>query len=240
MRGLGTIVDVLAVVVGGVAGCFLKRGLKPRYQEIILQILGLSTMFMGIAGAMSGLLKALPDGSLTTQRTMILIGSLLLGGIVGELINIERGLVRFGEWLRRRFGGGSGSVFVEGFLTATLTICVGAMAVVGSLQDGLTGDAAMLYAKSALDAVIVLIYASVYGRGVVFSAIPVGIFQGAVTALASFLAPLLSDAVILGLSFVGSVLVFCVGANLALDRKFRVSNMLPALVFAGAAMAVFG
>lgn len=239
MRGLGTIINVAAVVVGSSLGLLFKRGLKPRFKETLMQAMGVSVMFLGLAGAMSGLLQVLSDGSVSSTRSMVLIISLLLGSLLGELLNIEGLLERFGLWLRARAGAGEDDSFINGFLTASLTICVGAMAVVGSIQDGLLGDYSMLAAKALLDLIIVLVYASTLGKGVIFSAIPVGIFQGCITALAGVVAPLLTDAAVLGLSFVGSVLVFCVGANLALDRKFHVANMLPSLVVAAAAMSIF-
>lgn len=238
MRGLGTIANVAAVVAGGILGLFVKNGLKQRFQEILTQALGLSTIFLGIAGALTGLLELSPEGKLATTGTAVLIASLVGGALIGEGLNIERGLERFGEWLRRKAKSENDTNFVNGFITATLVICVGAMAVVGSIEDGLTGNAATLYAKSVLDAVIVMIFASTYGKGVIFSAIPVGIFQGLVTLLAGLVAPILGAAVIASLSFVGSALIFCVGVNLVWGKKFRVANMLPALLIAGAVAGI--
>ena len=236
MRGLGTIINVVAVIIGGSLGLLFKRGMKPRFKETLMQAMGVSVVFLGLAGAMTGLLEVLQDGSVGSTRSMVLIISMLVGSVLGELMDLEGILERFGLWLRKRANAGEDDSFLNGFLTASLTICVGAMAVVGSIQDGLLGDYSMLTAKALLDMIIVLVYASTLGKGVVFSAIPVGIFQGSMTALAGLIAPLLTDAAVLGLSFVGSVLVFCVGANLAFDRKFHVANMLPALLVAAVAM----
>ncbi len=233
MRGLGTIVNVAAIIVGGGLGMFIRHGLKERFEDILLKSLGLSTLFLGIAGALTGLLEGSPTGALTTKGTAMLIASLVGGSLIGEWINIEAGLARFGEWLRRKVKSEGDSGFLEGFINASLVVCVGAMAIVGSIEDGLSGNASLLYAKAALDAVVALIFASIYGKGAIFSAIPVGILQGSVTLLAGLVAPLLSGAVVASLSFVGSALIFCVGANLALGTKFKVANMLPALVIAG-------
>jgi hypothetical protein len=218
----------------------LKKGLQQRFQDIMTQVLGLATIFIGISGAMTGMLTAGEDGSLSTMGTAVLIGSLVLGAFVGELINLDRWLEKFGEWLKIKARSSSDPKFVEGFVNASLVVCVGAMAIVGSINDGISHDPSLLFAKSALDCVIVLVMASTYGKGVIFSAIPVGILQGGVTLLAKVIQPLLSDPVIASLSYVGSALIFCVGANLCLGRKFRVANMLPALIFAGVFTAIFG
>jgi len=233
MRGLGTIANVAAVVAGGLLGILVKNGLKQRFQDILIKALGLSTIFLGIAGALTGLLDISADGEIATTGTAVLIASLVGGSLIGEWINIERWLERFGEWLKRKAKSENDTGFVNGFITTSLVICVGAMAVVGSIEDGLTGNASMLYAKAALDGVIVMIFASTYGKGAIFSAIPVGIFQGAITLLAGLIAPLLGETVIAGLSFVGSALIFCVGINLVFGNKFKVANMLPALLIAG-------
>lgn len=231
MKGLGTIVNVAAVILGGGVGMFLKEGLKTRYQEILMQALGAATIFIGAAGALKEIFSV-AGGGLETGGTMMLIFSLVLGSLAGEWINIELWMERFGVWIKSKVKGKDDPRFVEGFVTTSLVICVGAMAIVGALQDGLTGDASMLFSKAVLDGVLVLVFASTLGKGAIFSAIPVGILQGSVTMFAGALAPVLTDQTISSLSLVGSVLIFCVGVNLAFDKKFRVGNMLPALVFA--------
>ena len=140
---------------------------------------------------------------------------------------------RLGAWLKAKASRGEDSTFIQGFVTASLTVCIGAMAVVGSIQDGLSGDPSTLFTKSILDCMIVMVFASTYGKGAIFSALPVGVFQGTVTLLAGLLAPVFSQAVISNLSFLGSILIFCVGINLAFGPRFRVANMLPALVIGG-------
>jgi len=155
------------------------------------------------------------------------------GALIGEWINIEYWMERFGEWLKVTVKAKNDPRFVEGFVTSSLVICVGAMAIVGAIQDALAGDPSLLFAKSILDAVIIMVFASTYGKGAIFSAIPVGILQGGVTLFAGIIEPLLSAQVIDTLSFVGSVLIFCVGVNLCFGKKFKVANMLPALITAG-------
>ena len=238
MHGLGTIANAGAIVIGGLLGLALKKGLKPRFQEMLMQIMGLCVVFLGISGALTGLMQAGADGELTTRNSMLLIASMTLGGLVGEWINIAHWLERFGDWLKVKARSTGDPKFTEAFVTASLVVCVGAMAVVGSIQDGLLGDASLLYAKAILDCVIIFVFASSHGKGAVFSAVPVALFQGSITLLAGFLSPVFSPAVIAAVSFVGSVLIFCVGTNLCLNTKFSVANMLPALIFAGIAVSL--
>lgn len=231
MVGMGTIVNVCAVIVGSSIGMFLNGGLKQRFQDILMQALGLSTIFLGLAGTLKGIF-VIHGSALDTTGTMVMIISLVVGGLLGEVINIEDKIESFGEWLKQKARSGGDSKFVEGFVTATLVICIGAMAVVGSVQDGVSGDATMLYTKAILDFIIVMVLASAYGKGVIFSAIPLGIFQGLITAFAHLIQPVLTQQMIQNISYVGSILIFCVGVNLSFGKKFKVGNLLPALIAA--------
>lgn len=229
-RGIGTVANVACVIIGGLIGLVLKNGLKKRYQEILDQALGLAVMFIGAAGALSGMLQVNSDGVLETRGTMLLIGALVTGALIGEWINIEYWMERFGEFLKKTLHSENDTRFVDGFVSTSLIICVGAMAIVGSIQDGLTGDPSMLFAKAVLDGVIVVVSASTYGKGAIFSFIPIAILQGSVTLCAGFLSPILSDEAIANMSYVGSVLIFCVGINIVFGKRFRVGNLLPALL----------
>ncbi len=235
MIGLGTAVNVLAIIVGGCLGLLFRGGLKEDLQQSIIRSLGLCTLFIGASGAVSGLLRA-EGGALVSgpmRETLGMIFSLALGTLLGELLDLDGRLERLGVWLKARASRGEDNQFVQGFVTASLTVCIGAMAIVGSIQDGMSHDPSTLITKSILDCMIVLIFASTYGKGAIFSALPVGVLQGSVTACAGLLAPVFSDAVVANLSFLGSILIFCVGANLAFGARFRVANMLPALVLGG-------
>ena len=229
MRGLGTIINVAAVVAGSMVGMLIRTGLKQRFQDILIQACGLATMFIGIAGTLAGLLKVV-DGGVETQNTMLLVFSLVIGGLLGECIDIELRLDHLGVRLQHLAKADNNSMFVEGFVTASLVICVGAMAIVGSIQDGLTGDYSMLCAKAVLDMVIVMVFASTMGIGVLFSALPLGIYQGLITLCAVLIAPFLSEGLIQNMSFVGSALIFCVGYNLIFGKKIKVGNLLPAIL----------
>jgi len=227
--GLGTIVNTIAVIIGGGAGLLIKHGLKARFQEILLQALGLSVLFVGIAGGLRGLLKVNAN-ILETDNTLLMIASLVLGALLGEWWRLEARLNSVGERLKSLAKArDEDSRFVEGFVTTTVIICVGAMAIVGPIQDALARDPSMLYAKSALDGIICMILASGHGAGVLFAALPMALYQGTITLLAGMIEPYLSDIIIFNLSFVGSLMICCIGINMLWKTKIRVANFLPAL-----------
>lgn len=229
MAGMGTIINMIAVIAGGTVGLFLKGGLPERFEKTIMQSLGMSTIFIGIGGAIQGILT-ISEGGLETSRTMIMIISLALGSLIGEVLNIESGLEKFGEKLQKIVGVSGENKFVEGFVTTALVTCVGAMAIIGSLNDGLKGDPSMLYAKSILDGIIAIIFSSTLGIGVLFAALPLGVYQGAITVSAKYIEPFLSNELITNMSFIGSVLIFGIGINLVFGKKIKVGNMLPAIL----------
>lgn len=232
MIGTGTIANVLAIVIGGCIGMLAKGGLKAHYQEGILKAVGLAVLFIGASGALVGMLTV-ENGTLVSAGvgdTLAMVLALALGALAGEFIDLDRRMEQLGAWLKAKADRGGDSQFIQGFVTASLTVCIGAMAIVGSIQDWLTGNAATLYTKSILDFMLVMIFASIYGKGAVFSALPVGVLQGAVTLLAGLVAPVFSDSVIDNLSFLGNMLIFCVGVNLCFGTKFKLANLLPALV----------
>ena len=229
MFGLGTIINTLAVIVAGALGLFLKNGIKPRFQQILMQANGLAVIFIGISGVMQHML-VVENNAISTKGTMLLIFSLVIGALLGEWINIESKMDHLGEKIKAAVKMQNDNRFVDGFVTTSLIICVGAMAIVGSMQDGLTGDSSMLIAKSLLDFVIVIILTATYGIGSAFSAFPFFLYQGSITLLAAFFGSIISDNLIADLSFVGSALIFCVGVNLIREKTFRVANMLPALL----------
>ena len=229
---LGTIVNTAGIIVGGVLGHLFGRVLKDRHQQTLTMACGVSTLFIGVAGALQHMLH---DDGLPGGGGMLVVACLALGGLIGEIIDIERGFEAFGEWLKRRTGNAGDQGFVNGFVTASLTVCIGAMAIVGALRDGLTGDWSTLGAKAILDLVIVMVMTSSLGKGCVFSAIPVFLWEGLITLLAGALKPVMTDLAMSYLSLVGSVLIFCVGLNLVWGKRIRVANLLPAVALAVAA-----
>ena len=229
MIGLGTLINTAAVIAGGLLGLCLKNGLKKQMQDILMQACGIATIFIGASGALSKML-VIKDGRLEATGTMLLIFSLVLGGILGEWLGIEQKMDILGEKIKKAVKAQNDNLFVEGFVNVSLIICVGAMAIVGAIQDGISKDYSMLMAKAILDLVIVLIFASTYGIGAVFSAVPILVYQGSITLLAAFFGSFVSDVIVSDLSYIGSALIFCVGVNIAFGKKFRVGNLLPALI----------
>lgn len=231
MIGLGTIINSAAIIVGGVFGLLFGKLLKERVQDTLQKANGVCVLFIGIAGAMEGMLR-LSGSTLSSGRSMLIVASLALGALVGELMNIEHWVERFGEWLKIKTGNAKDKDFVNGFVTASLTVCIGAMAVVGSIKDGIEGDISILTTKAILDLIIVMVMTCSLGKGCIFSAIPVAVFQGTITVLARLIKPLMTEAALANLSLIGSVLIFCVGVNLVWGKKIKVANLLPSLVFA--------
>ena len=229
MRGLGTIVNVIAMVIGGLLGLLCRGGLKDRFRDTLVQACGLATIFIGASGALQMIFRVGDDG-LETSYTMLIVLSLVIGGLVGEAINIEKRLDSIGEKLKNLVKAKSDSRFVDGFVTVSLVTCVGAMAICGPLEEGLTGNSQTLFVKSILDTVITAVFASAYGVGAIFGAATVGIYQGLITVFAVFISPFMSEHLIMTLSGIGSVLIFGVGLNLLAPKKCKVGNLLPALL----------
>lgn len=230
MIGLGTIINCAGIIVGGLAGLLFGKGLKPRYRDSLIFVMGLSTLFIGAGGALSGMLT-FEDGKFSTSGSLTLIFSLVLGCLIGELIDIDRACERLGEWLKKRSGSGD-SRFVNAFVTSSMTVCIGAMAIIGAINDGIYGDISILLTKTILDFLIIIVMTASMGVGCIFSAVPVFALQGSVTLLARLLEPLMTEGAAANLSTVGSVLIFCVGLNLAFDKHIKVGNLLPSLIFA--------
>lgn len=239
MIGLGTIVNTIAVVIGGLIGLIFGRFIKERYRETVTKALGFATIMMALGSCLAKMLvvKIINDGgdytaSVDTQGVMMMIVSLTLGAVLGELINLEDKMNRLGVFLRDKSGSKGDTRFVDGFMTASLTICIGAMAIMGSIQDGISGDHSILFAKAFLDLSIVMMMTASLGKGCIFSAVPIFLFQGAITLLARFIAPFMTELAVNNLSLVGNVLIVCVGFNIIWPRTVRVANLLPAVVVA--------
>ncbi len=229
MIGLGTLINTVAVAGGGLIGMKLKSGLKKSMRDILMRACGVATIFIGASGALSKML-VFRDGTLETQGTMLLIFSMVLGSVLGEWLDIEQKMDSVGEKIKKAVGAKNDNLFVEGFVNVSLIICVGAMAIVGAIEDGISGDYSLLTAKAVLDLIIVVVFASTYGLGAAFSAVPIFVYQGTITLAAAFFGNFVSDVIISDMSFIGSVLIFCVGVNIAFGKKFKVGNMLPAIL----------
>ena len=234
MIGLGTIINSAAIVAGGLIGHFTGKLFRQDQQESLTKACGISVLFISIAGAMQGMLH-IDNGEILSGKSMLVVLCLALGTIIGEIIGIEKGFEHFGEWLKVKSGNSGDKRFVNAFVTASLTVCIGAMAIVGAIQDGISGDYSTLAVKAVLDFIIITVMTSSLGKGCTFSAVPVFLFEGAVTVLARIISPVMTETAVAYLSLVGSVLIFCVGLNLVWGKKVRVANMLPAVIFAVAA-----
>ncbi|MGL4368364.1 MAG: DUF554 domain-containing protein, partial [Spirochaetota bacterium] len=198
-----------------------------RFKKILMQSIGLAILFIGISGALQGIFQITASGAISRRDIIEMIIFMVLGGLLGELAKIEQGLDLLGKRIQQHIKGNNH--FAEGFVTASLIFCVGAMAVVGSLEDGLTGSRETLYAKSVLDGVISVILASTLGIGVAFSAVSVAVYQGSITLLASVLRPLLAAEVVSQMSLVGSILIAAIGITMLEIQKIRIGNLLPAI-----------
>ena len=231
MIGLGTLVNSAAIVVGGVAGHFFGRFLSESCRDTLQKSCGVSCLFIGMAGAIEEMFT-ISDGKLSGGGTLLLVLSMAIGALIGEIINIEGLFERFGEWLKIKTGNAKDKQFVNGFVTASLTVCIGAMAIVGAIRDGISGDSSILITKSILDLIIIIVMTCSMGKGCAFSAIPVFVLEGGMTLLAKLISPVMTDAALSNISLVGSALIFCVGINVVWGKMIRVANLLPALVLA--------
>ena len=231
MYGLGTIINTAAIVAGGAGGALFGRFLKENVQDTLTKVCGVSTLFIAITGALEQMLTV-ENGAIVCHGAMLVIGCLTIGAVIGELLNLEGAFERFGEWLKQKTGNARDKRFVDAFVTASLTVCIGAMAIVGSIEDGISGDYSILATKAVLDFIIIMVMSCSMGRGTIFSAIPVAILQGSITVLAGLLRPVMTVGALANLSMVGNVLIFCVGINLIWDKKVRVANLLPSIVAA--------
>ena len=231
MVGLGTLINTGAIIAGGLLGTFFGHRLKESYQDGLMMASGISVLFIGIAGAMQGMLT-ISHMELESGQSIFIVTCLTLGTLVGEIINIEGLFENFGDWLKHKTGNARDSRFINAFVTASLTVCIGAMAVVGAINDGILGNYSVLATKSILDFIIILVMSSTLGKGAAFSAIPVFLVEGSITLFAKILQPLMTQAALANISLIGSILIFCVGLNLVWGKKVRVANMLPALIVA--------
>lgn len=215
---LGTIVNTIAVIVGALVGLLLKKGLPDQLADTLMKGLGLCTLYLGISGSLKG------------ENSLILIISIVIGALIGEGLKLEDKIGSFGNWIEKKFKkDGQTTSIAQGFVTSSLVFCVGAMAIVGSLQSGLQGNYEMLFNKSMLDFVAAIIFASTLGVGVVFAAGFVFVYQGAITLLARWIAPFLSDNTIAEMTCVGSVLIIGLALNMLGITKLKIMNYVPAV-----------
>ncbi len=213
---LGPTVNGIVIVICALVGKFLIKGLPSRFEDIIKKAIGLSVMYIGISGAMEN------------KRVMLLIISLVLGSFIGEWIDIDRGMNQLGKWAELKLGFREGN-FAKGFVSASILFCTGSMAIVGAMQSGLQGNHEMLFAKSILDGIISIVFASTMGIGVAFSAVPVFLYEGGIALGAGYIKDMLTPEIITEMSAVGSLLIAALGLNFLEVREIKVANMIPAI-----------
>jgi hypothetical protein len=216
---LGTIVNTAAILAGGGIGLLLKKGLGQKLSDAVMTGLALVCLYIGVSGALKG------------TNPLITTLSIVIGGVVGTLLNLDGGINKFAHKLETKLAkkGDTDGRFAEGFITATLLFCVGAMGVVGALNSGLSGDHSLLFTKSLLDGVSAIVFASTFGAGVLLSAVCVLVYQGAITLLASFVAPLLPAATIAEMTCIGSLLIIAIGLNMLKVTKIKIMNYILAV-----------
>ncbi len=237
MIGLGTIINTLCVVAGGVFGLVFGKALKPRMQEAMITAIGVAVMFLGVGSTLEKML-VIDHGAISAKNPTMMIICLALGAVIGELLNIEGWVERFGAWLKVKSGSQGDNSFIATFVSTSCTVCIGAMSIVGAFHDAV-GDYSTFLAKGILDAIFVCIVTASQGRGAIFSAVPVFLFQGFFTLLAVFLGSFIPQAALDNLSYVGSILIFCIGLNFLRTKKIRVANLLPSIFLAALWAVIF-
>jgi len=213
---LGPLANTATIIIGALIGRFAIRNVPERVSDIILKAIAICLIFIGLSGAMQN------------NRILLLICSLIIGSVIGELIDIDKGMNRLGKWAESKLGAGDGN-FSKGFVTATILFCTGSMAIIGSLESGLTGSHDILFTKSIIDGILAVVLASQMGIGVLFSSIPILVYEGGMTLGASFVKAWLTSEIITEMSAVGSLLIAVIGFNLMGVKEIKVANMIPAI-----------
>jgi len=214
---IGVLVNVFAIIFGSLIGLLLRKGISERYKNIVMQAIGLSVLIIGIVGAIK------------TEEIILLVISLVLGGLIGTFLKIEKNLEKLGDSLENKFQS-SNAQFSKGFVMASLVYCVGAMAIVGSIEAGVNGNNEVLFTKAILDGVTAVFFTASLGYGVLFSSIPVFIYQGSITVFGIYIKDYLNDSMINEVSAVGSVLILGIGLSMLEIKKINVGDLLPAVI----------
>lgn len=222
----GTLVNCVAVIIGGLIGLLLKKGIKESYAQGINKSLGIAVLVIGINGVISNMFTV-ENGSLKSSGELLLVVFLVPGTLIGEILKLDERFNSFSQKIESKFSSGG---FASGFVNGTILFCVGAMSIIGSLNDGLTGDSTVLFVKSALDFVSAVIFGATLGFGVVFTCIPMLIYQGGISLLAGSLSGILQGELLTHICMVGYAIIIAIGFNFFIEKKFRTLNMVPALL----------
>ncbi len=222
----GTIVNAVAIAVGGLIGVLLKKGIKESYTQGLNKALGLAVLIIGLNGVISNMLTS-ENGKLSSSGELLLVVSLVIGTFTGEVLRFDDRFNKFCKGIESKF---KSDGFASGFINGTGLFCVGAMAIIGSINDGLTGDSSVLFVKSALDFVTAIIFGTTLGYGVIFSSIPILIYQGGISLLAGSLSSVLQGELLVQICSVGYAIIMAIGFNFLLKDKFKTLNMVPSLL----------
>ena len=222
----GTLVNCVAVIIGGLIGLLLKKGIKDSYAQGINKSLGIAVLIIGLNGVISNMFTV-ENGALKSSGELLLIVFLVVGTLIGELLKLDDRFNSFCKKIDLKFKDGG---FASGFINGTILFCVGAMSIIGSLNDGLTGDSSVLFVKSALDFVNAVIFGATLGFGVIFVCIPMLIYQGGISLLAGSLSGILQGELLTQICMVGYAIIVAIGFNFFLEKKFKTLNMVPSIV----------
>ena len=222
----GTLVNCAAVIAGGAIGVIFKKGIKDSYTESINRSLGIAILIIGLNGVISNMFSV-ADGKISSSGELLLVAFLVLGTLIGEVLKLESRFGKFCEKIEKKFRAGG---FASGFINGTSLFCVGAMAIIGSINDGLTGDSSVLFVKSALDFISAIIFGATLGYGVIFTFIPLLVYQGGITLLAGTLSGILQGELLSQVCMVGYAIIIAIGVNFIFGKKFNTLNMLPGIL----------
>lgn len=229
--GIGTVVNALLIIIGSLLGLLFGKRFPERINEIVIQGSGLVVFFIGVSGLLSAVYRVEGEG-LSGNYTLLIIICMILGCVIGELLNIDRAMHRAGDWLQLKTKAlvhGNNSRLAEGFCMTSILYCTGAMAIVGAMNDALLADPTMLYSKGVIDGMCSIVFASTMGLGVLLSSLCVLVYQGVITALATLVQPLLTQAVVAQMSAIGSLIIIGISINMTDIKRIRIANMLPAI-----------
>ena len=222
----GTLVNCAAVIAGGAIGVIFKKGIKDSYTESINRSLGIAILIIGLNGVISNMFSV-ADGKISSSGELLLVAFLVLGTLIGEVLKLESRFGKFCEKIEKKFRAGG---FASDFINGTILFCVGAMAIIGSINDGLTGDSSVLFVKSALDFISAIIFGATLGYGVIFTFIPLLVYQGGITLLAGTLSGILQGELLSQVCMVGYAIIIAIGVNFIFGKKFNTLNMLPGIL----------
>ena len=235
MPGVGTLIDMSGLIAGGATALAFGRLFSDQMKNMMMTVCGLSVFVIGITGIMQGMLTV-TDGAISVNGSIPLLISLVAGAAIGEALGIEKKINQLGVFMQKQVKQEDGEGFANGFVKATMVVGIGAMAVMGPITEGLYGDHSMLFAKAAIDFVIIMVLTVPYGKGCLFASLPVGVLQGGMTLIACQAKALLTDAALASLTTTGSIMIMCLGINLIWNTEIRVANMLP-MVIIGVALS---